>query len=82
MKPTNSPRLRNVADTVDENEDGERSLRRKWEWILEEKLHSWHRDSQAWPQKRTYRLFREWFDVRLVSLVFDLADEPLFHEEF
>ncbi len=45
-------------------------------------MYSWHRDRQAWPRKRTYRIFREWFDVRLIELVFDLSGEPLVHEEF
>ena len=67
---------------IDEDDDAERSLRRNWDWIFEEKLFAWHRDRQDWPRKRTYRIFREWFDVRLVGLVFDLSDEPLVHEEF
>ncbi len=65
-----------------EDDDGERALRRHWAWIFEEKLHAWHRDPRAWPRRRTYRMFREWFDVRLVHLVFDLADAPVLHEEF
>ena len=58
---------------VAQEEDAERVLRRQWDWIFEEKLYSWHRDRHAWPRKRTYKVFREWFDVRLVHLVFDLG---------
>ena len=67
---------------IEEEEDAERALRRHWDWIFEEKLCSWHRDRQAWPRKRSYRVFREWFDVWLVDLVFDLAASPIVHEEF
>ena len=67
---------------VDEAEDAEQSLKQDWDWIFQEKLHAWHRESKAWPRKRTYRIFREWFDVRLVDLVFDLSNEPLLQEEF
>ena len=67
---------------IDEDENAERSLQRNWAWIFEEKLYSWHRERKAWPPKRTYKVFREWFDVRLVDLVFDLSDESLVHEEF
>jgi len=67
---------------IDQDDNGERSLRRNWDWIFEEKLNSWHCDQQAWPRKRTFKVFREWFEVRLVDLVFDLSDEPLVHEEF
>ena len=67
---------------IEETMDAERVLRRHWDWIFEEKLFSWHRDRQAWPPKRTYKVFRDWFDVRLVDLVFDLADAPIVHEDF
>ena len=66
---------------IEEKEDDERVLRKHWAWIFEENLHSWHRDRQAWPRRRTYQVFCEWFDVRLVRLVFDLVDGPIVHEE-
>ena len=66
---------------LEEAEQSEKSLQRHWDWIFEKKLYSWHRDREDWPQKRTYRIFREWFDVRLVELVFDFSDEPLLHDE-
>ena len=62
-------------------EHPERSLRRNWDWMFEHKLHAWCRDATTWPPKRTYRMFREWYDVRLVDLIFDLADEPLLQED-
>ncbi len=67
---------------IDQEENAEKSLRRNWDWIFEEKLFSWHRDRQGWPRKRTLRIFREWFDVRLIDLVYDLSDDPLVQEEF
>ena len=66
---------------IDEEEDAEDSLRRNWDWIFEEKLFSWHRDREAWPQERTYRSFREWFEVRLVGVVFDLSEYPLLQQD-
>ena len=36
---------------------------------------------ETWPRKRTYAMFLAWFDVRIVDLVFDLADAPLSQEE-
>ena len=67
---------------IEQKEHVDRALRRHWDWIFEEKLHSWHRDRHAWPKTRTYQIFREWFEVRLVDLVFDLVDAPIFHDEF
>ena len=77
-----SPEALTSVYLIEEADKAEGSLRRHWDWIFEEKLYSWHRDRRAWPRKRTYRIFREWFDVRLVELVFDLSGEPLVHEEF
>lgn len=78
---TLSREARTSVYLIDEDDDAERSLRRHWEWIFEEQLHSWHRDPRDWPRKRTYKLFRQWFDVRLVGLVFDLGDGPLLQED-
>ena len=69
-----------VEETMDPT-DIKRSLRRHWDWIFEEKLHAWHRDPRAWPQRRTFKLFQKWFDIRLIDLVYDMADGPLSQEE-
>ncbi len=65
---------------IESDEPAERALQRHWEWIFAEKLHAWCRDPAIWPEQRTYALFRKWFKVRLVDLIFDLADEPLLRE--
>ncbi len=49
-------------------------LRRHWKSIFEEQLNSWRQDDTAWPKKRTFRMFLEWFDVRVVEMVFDLGE--------
>jgi hypothetical protein len=66
---------------LEEVEDTNRLLRRHWAWIFEEILSSWCADQKLWPQKRTFAMFQEWFSIRLVDLVFDLADRPLIREE-
>jgi hypothetical protein len=35
-----------------------------------------------WPQKRTYKTFRECFHIRLVYLVLDLEDAPIVQHRF
>lgn len=62
-------------------ESKEETLSRHWDWIFAENLNSWHRDPSLWPQDRTYSMFMEWFDVRIVGIVYDLADGPLTHED-
>ena len=60
----------------------ESTLRRHFARIFEEKLNAWHRLPADWPQKRTYKMFRQWFHVRLVDLVLDLEEGPLLQDEF
>ena len=57
-------------------------LRRRFGRIFEEKLNAWHRVADDWPQKRTYKMFREWFRIRLVSLVLDLEDSPIVADKY
>ncbi|MEQ8789532.1 MAG: hypothetical protein RIC55_24775 [Pirellulaceae bacterium] len=70
-----------LAD-ADENEPPEDVLRRHFAEIFEEQLESWHLDTDRWPKVRTPAVFEQWFDARVVDLVFDLADEPIEHDEY
>jgi hypothetical protein len=49
--------------------------------MFDEQLHSWHMDQRPWPRNRTLEMFLEWFDVRVVELVYDLGDVTLDHED-
>ena len=48
--------------------------------IFEQELESWCLDRTAWPEPRTLRLFRDWFELTFYDLVEDLADEELCDE--
>jgi hypothetical protein len=57
------------------------------EWLVEycdtifaEALDGWWTDTRSWPLDRGITLFQEWFECRLHSMVFDLADEPVVGE--
>ena len=41
--------------------------------IFEFELFGWYTAEELWPQKRTLKMFQEWFDVEINSEVFDLA---------
>ena len=50
--------------------------------IFESILDGWLRDSLMWPKKRDYKMFKEWFEVRICSVVDDLfVSQPLLHED-
>jgi hypothetical protein len=41
--------------------------------VFERELDEWHTDESAWPQNRTFEVFKEWFDIELHSVVEDLC---------
>ena len=53
--------------------DVDRVLTRQWRPIFEEELSAWMRDPEVWPRRRTFRLFREWFEVACADLALDLS---------
>ncbi len=58
------------------------ALKRPYSEIFEQELASWHLDENAWPKKRDWRTFRQWFEVRVASLVLDLEQTWITEEEF
>jgi hypothetical protein len=61
---------------VPEIEDGraaEAVLRGVFVEIFERELYRWHTDEAAWPTKRTFAMFKQWFRVEFHSIVEDLC---------
>lgn len=54
-----------VRDVVDENSDE----------IFECMLEAWTADQSLWPPNRSPHVFRDWFDVTLQDLLFDLSPD-------
>ena len=44
------------------------------EGIFEEQLNSWCRAEELWPEDRNFSIFRQWFECRFHSMLFDLAE--------
>jgi len=45
--------------------------------VFERGLWSWHTGESAWPQNRTLKMFRDWFEIELHSVVEDLTSDEL-----
>ena len=39
-------------------------------------------DTDCWPKKLTYKMFKQWFIVLVADLVIDLGKKPIETEEF
>lgn len=50
--------------------------------LFEYVLISWIEDESVWPQKRTLKMFHEWFDIEYKSVVWDMGSESLMIEDF
>ena len=55
-------------------------LRELCEEIFIEQLDGWYRDQATWPEDRSFKAFRRWFDFEHHSMLLDLCDEPLIRE--
>lgn len=65
-----------VAATEDEK-DLENWLNKKYDKIFTEELEGWHTNKKQWPQKRSYKMFKLWFDVEVIAPIFDLQKIPV-----
>ena len=48
--------------------------------IFEDELEAWWTEEKDWPKNRTYKMFKEWFEVSVSSLVYDTVEEELVRE--
>ena len=49
--------------------------------IFEEQLDGWYRVPSSWPDNRTFDIFKRWFEYRFHSMLVDLCEDPLEHDE-
>jgi hypothetical protein len=49
--------------------------------IFEEQLNGWYRAPAVWPVERDLARFQTWFEISFHSLIVDLCDDVLEHEE-
>jgi hypothetical protein len=61
----------------DSNEAIEKWLKKNFDNIFQNELNNWHTDEKDWVQKRTYKLFTEWFDIEIHSMILDLEETAI-----
>ena len=60
-----------LLPVVDSDEQAEAFIKDMFRDLFELELSSWMTDDETWPEKRTYKMFLDWFDVEFHSMVFD-----------
>ena len=67
-----------ITYLVDEDiDDLEAWITKKYDKLFTFELTGWSTNKKQWPQKRTHKMFREWFRVDVSTLVFDMERSPV-----
>ena len=61
----------------DEPEEGVSDVDDLAEKLFEMELSTWYEDPAVWPQDRSLKVFWEWFDVEIHSMVIDTLEGDL-----
>jgi hypothetical protein len=67
---------------LDDNEQAEKWVVKRWRWFFEEELGGWLTDPELWPKKMTPQVFRQFFDIEIHSTVFDVSGKALDIEDW
>lgn len=55
----------------EENKQMENRLKKNFDHIFTDQLNQWLTDEEGWPQKRTHKMFKEWFDYSMHTMIWD-----------
>jgi hypothetical protein len=62
---------------MDSNEDIKKWIKKNFDDLFVNELNDWYADESGWPANRTYKMFCEWFDVEIHSMILDLEEFPV-----
>ncbi len=68
----------NIYLVNDEIDDLELWLKKKFDKFFMLELEDWHTNKKEWPQKRNYKMFKQWFQVEMTTMIYDLEKQPIF----
>lgn len=71
----------NVYLITDEEVHLEIYLKKKYDKFFMLELGDWHNNKKEWPQKRNYKMFKQWFQVEVSSMIYDLEKGPVYKSE-
>jgi hypothetical protein len=68
-------------EDADGDEAIDRWLRANYEKLFEAELEDWYTDPSLWPQERTWKLFRDWFDVECHTVLIDTVGDAIYDDD-
>lgn len=57
----------------DDIDSYEKFLKENYKEIFEHELSGWYTDPKMWPKNRSWKVFQEWFEYEIQSMVFDMV---------
>lgn len=75
LNEVDEPNVYLVDDKIDSVEQW---LKKKFDKFFIMELDEWHAEKKEWPQKRTYKMFRQWFCVEISTMVYDMENRPVY----
>jgi hypothetical protein len=64
-----------------EIEDVNTWLKKKYDKLFKMELDEWHSNKKEWPKNRNYKMFKQWFQVDISTMIYDLEKEPVSKSE-
>ena len=62
---------------LEENQLHESWLNKNYHVIFDIQLNNYCTDESAWPKKRTYSVFKQWFNIGFSDMIIDLENGPI-----
>jgi len=59
------------------NEDIKKWIKKNFDNLFINELNDWYSDESGWPTNRNYKMFTEWFNVEIHSMVLDFEEFPV-----
>jgi hypothetical protein len=52
-------------------------LKKNFDQIFCDQMNNWYMDETVWVKNRTFKLFKDWFDYSIHTMIWDTMDEPI-----
>ena len=70
-----------MIPAFDENKEYDEFLKDNYQNIFEKELNGWYTDSTLWPNDRSWKIFQEWFDYEIHTMVYGIGKDDIKFEE-
>jgi hypothetical protein len=71
-----------IGDTVGDSPDTfQRWLKKNYADLFEMELEGWYTDPALWPKDRSFKLFQQWFDAELHTVLVDTVGDEIVDDD-